>query len=135
MTTNFRQLKTIYYQRKNHRLPEWREFCKQLEEILVFNELVLQDSINNLWCYHKSRHRRLKKWPNQTVQKLKLRCVYDLAVEAFPVLAKTLPFSFFSWAVDAALLIMRGMIEDNAKIADIVNNDREEQNEHTSSNK
>ena len=48
MTTNFRQLKTIYYQRKNHRLPEWREFCKQLEEILVFNELVLQDSINNL---------------------------------------------------------------------------------------
>ena len=44
--------------------------------------------------------------------KLKLRYVYDLAVEAFPVLAKILPFSFFSWAVDAALLIMRGMIED-----------------------
>lgn len=53
--------------------------------------------------------------------KLKLRYVYDLAVEAFPVLAKTLPFSFFSWAVDAALLIMRGMIEDNKQIADIVN--------------
>ena len=30
MTTNYRQLKTIYSQRKNHRLPEWREFCKQL---------------------------------------------------------------------------------------------------------
>ena len=27
MTTNYRQLKTIYNQRKNHRLPEWREFC------------------------------------------------------------------------------------------------------------
>lgn len=27
MTTNYRQLKTIYHQRKNHRLPEWREFC------------------------------------------------------------------------------------------------------------
>lgn len=27
MTTNYRQLKTIYSQRKNHRLPEWREFC------------------------------------------------------------------------------------------------------------
>ena len=53
--------------------------------------------------------------------KLKLRYVYDLAVEAFPVIAKTLPFSFFSWAVDAALLIMRGMIEDNKQIADIVN--------------
>ena len=53
--------------------------------------------------------------------KLKLRYVYDMAVEAFPALAKTLPFSFFSWAVDAALLIMRGMIEDNKQIADIVN--------------
>lgn len=33
MTTNYRQLKTIYAQRKNHRLPEWREFCKILEEL------------------------------------------------------------------------------------------------------
>ena len=41
MTTNFRQLKTIYYQRKNHRLPEWREFCRQLEEIHEFRDLVL----------------------------------------------------------------------------------------------
>ena len=41
MTTNFRQLKTIYYQRKNHRLPEWREFCNQLEQIPQFKELVL----------------------------------------------------------------------------------------------
>lgn len=41
MTTNYRQLKTIYYQRKNHRLPEWREFCKQIEELPYFKELVL----------------------------------------------------------------------------------------------
>lgn len=41
MTTNYRQLKTIYYQRKNHRLPEWREFCKQIEELPHFKELVL----------------------------------------------------------------------------------------------
>ena len=41
MTTNFRQLKTIYYQRKDHRLPEWREFCKQLEEIPEFRKIVL----------------------------------------------------------------------------------------------
>ena len=27
MTTNYRQLKTIYKQRKNHRLPEWKDFC------------------------------------------------------------------------------------------------------------
>lgn len=41
MTTNFRQLKTIYYQRKNHRLPEWVTFCNQLEEIPEFRSLVL----------------------------------------------------------------------------------------------
>lgn len=33
MTTNFRQLKTIYQQRKAHRLPEWREFCKWIETL------------------------------------------------------------------------------------------------------
>lgn len=33
MTTNYRQLKTIYAQRKNHRLPEWRAFCKWVEEL------------------------------------------------------------------------------------------------------
>lgn len=33
MSTNYRQLKTIYQQRKNHRLPEWREFCKWIETL------------------------------------------------------------------------------------------------------
>ena len=33
MTTNYRQLKTIYHQRKNHKLPEWREFCKWIETL------------------------------------------------------------------------------------------------------
>ena len=33
MTTNYRQLKTIYQQRKNHRLPEWREFCRWIETL------------------------------------------------------------------------------------------------------
>ena len=27
ITTNYRQLKTIYHQRRYHKLPEWREFC------------------------------------------------------------------------------------------------------------
>ena len=52
--------------------------------------------------------------------KLKLRYVYDLAVEAFPVLAKTIPFSFFCWMVDSALVVMRGMIDDNKAISDII---------------
>lgn len=33
MTTNYRQLKTIYRQRKDHRLPEWTEFCKWIETL------------------------------------------------------------------------------------------------------
>lgn len=39
MTTNYRQLKTIYAQRKNHRLPEWRKFCKWIET-LPYSELI-----------------------------------------------------------------------------------------------
>lgn len=41
MTTNYRQLKTIYHQRKNHKLPEWREFCEAIEALPYFRELVL----------------------------------------------------------------------------------------------
>ena len=42
ISTNYRQLKTIYYQRKNHRLPEWRKFCNWMEtELPHFKELCL----------------------------------------------------------------------------------------------
>ena len=39
MTTNYQQLKTIYGQRKMHRLPEWVEFCKWIES-LPYSELI-----------------------------------------------------------------------------------------------
>ena len=39
MTTNYRQLKTIVMQRENHRLPEWREFCKDIRQLPHFEEL------------------------------------------------------------------------------------------------
>ena len=41
MTTNYRQLKTIYSQRKSHRLKEWREFCEWVETLPYFKELIL----------------------------------------------------------------------------------------------
>ena len=41
MTTNYRQLKTIYYQRKTHRLPEWISFTKWIETLPMFKELCL----------------------------------------------------------------------------------------------
>lgn len=43
MTTNYRQLKTIVSQRSTHRLPEWKEFCKQVEEFPMFKELIYKD--------------------------------------------------------------------------------------------
>lgn len=33
LTTNYRQLKTIYSQRKNHRLPDWHIFCHWIEKL------------------------------------------------------------------------------------------------------
>ena len=44
MTTNYRQLKTIYRQRKSHRLPEWRAFCKWIET-LPHAELITGDGV------------------------------------------------------------------------------------------
>lgn len=43
MTTNYRCLKNIYKQRKNHRLPEWREFCKWVETLPYAKELILSE--------------------------------------------------------------------------------------------
>lgn len=33
MVTNYRQLKTIYKQRRTHRLPEWQVFCDWVESL------------------------------------------------------------------------------------------------------
>ena len=40
IVTNYGQIKTMIKQRKNHRLQEWRDFCKFMEENLpLFKEL------------------------------------------------------------------------------------------------
>jgi len=41
LTTNYRALKTVYPQRKGHRLPEWREFCKWIESLPYAKEFIL----------------------------------------------------------------------------------------------
>ena len=41
MTTNYRCLRNIYKQRKNHRLPEWREFCKWIETLPYAKEFLV----------------------------------------------------------------------------------------------
>ena len=46
LTTNYRELKTIYSQRKNHRLPEWRNFCSWVETLPYAKELILSNKEN-----------------------------------------------------------------------------------------
>lgn len=41
MTTNYRQLKTIYLQRKNHKLKEWKAFCDWCEQLPCFKDLCI----------------------------------------------------------------------------------------------
>ena len=41
LTTNYRCLRNVYEQRKQHRLPEWREFCKWIETLPYAKELIL----------------------------------------------------------------------------------------------
>lgn len=39
IVTNYGQLKTMWYQRHNHRLPEWRKFCDWILTLPKFSEL------------------------------------------------------------------------------------------------
>ena len=44
VSTNYKQLQTIYYQRKNHKLKEdWGAFCKMIESLPYFKELILAE--------------------------------------------------------------------------------------------
>ena len=40
MATNYRCLRNIYIQRKDHRLPEWRVFCKWIETLPYANKFL-----------------------------------------------------------------------------------------------
>jgi hypothetical protein len=47
LTTNYRCLRNVYEQRKNHRLPEWRKFCEWIETLPYAEELIIKkDSLN-----------------------------------------------------------------------------------------
>ena len=41
VTTNFLQLKTIYNQRKNHKLPEWLQFCEFIKSLPFAEEFII----------------------------------------------------------------------------------------------
>lgn len=52
--------------------------------------------------------------------KLKLRSVYDMFIEKFPVMAKVISFETFSLWVDEALKEMRIMLETNENVKQLV---------------
>lgn len=43
ITTNYQQLKTIYQQRRHHRLPDWQMICDWIEELPRFMELTQKE--------------------------------------------------------------------------------------------
>lgn len=45
MTTNYQQLKTIYQQRRHHRLKDWEVFCDWCESLPLFKELCIDRNI------------------------------------------------------------------------------------------
>ena len=45
MTTNYQQLKTIYQQRRHHRLPDWQMICDWIETLPRFMELTQKENI------------------------------------------------------------------------------------------
>lgn len=45
-TANYQVLRNIYFQRRNHKLDEWREFCKIIESLPYGKELI---------CYEKEK--------------------------------------------------------------------------------
>jgi hypothetical protein len=63
MTTNYQQLKTIYQQRRNHRLPEWQTFCDWCETLPSFLYLTQQEKDNNQYeITHDEIHKTLEKY-------------------------------------------------------------------------
>ena len=47
MTTNYQQLKTIYQQRRHHRLPDWQMICDWIETLPRFMELTQKENNND----------------------------------------------------------------------------------------
>lgn len=46
MVTNYQQLKTIYQQRRHHRLKDWQMFCDWCETLPMFMELTQKENNN-----------------------------------------------------------------------------------------
>lgn len=69
-----------------------------------------------LWCVTKAE----EKYGSNTGQ-LKLQYAYELATTKFKWLTKVIPYPLFKKWIDDALVKMKEMLQNNKKIAEIVN--------------
>ena len=69
------------------------------------------------WCVTKAEQEL-----GSGTGQIKLRQVYDMFIERYPMFSKFIPFSIFSKWVDDALIFLRDQLEKNAKIKEFVEN-------------
>ena len=100
----------------------WLEFLTQNWYVIVV-VLILLFGI----YYTITNKQKVKEWLKYAVTyaekelksgtgQLKLRQVYDMFIERFPVFSKIVPFSVFSYWVDEALVFLREQLEKNENI-------------------
>ena len=69
------------------------------------------------WCVTKAEQEL-----GSGTGQIKLRQVYDMFIERYPMFSKFVPFSVFSKWVDDALIFLRDQLEKNAKVKELVEN-------------
>lgn len=53
---------------------------------------------------------------------IKLRQVYDMFIQRYPIFSKFVPFETFSRWVDEALVFLRNQLENNTKVKELIEN-------------
>lgn len=69
------------------------------------------------WCVTKAEQEL-----GSGTGQIKLRQVYDMFIERYPMFSKFVPFSVFSKWVDDALIFLRDQLEKNTKVKELIEN-------------
>lgn len=69
------------------------------------------------WCVTKAEQEL-----GSGTGQIKLRQVYDMFIERYPMFSKFVPFSIFSKWVDDALIFLRDQLEKNTKVKEFIEN-------------
>ena len=69
------------------------------------------------WCVTKAEQEL-----GSGTGQIKLRQVYDMFIERYPIFSKFVPFEMFSRWVDEALVFLRNQLENNTKVKELIEN-------------